>query len=101
MKDLRFASNIRHRTILFPGIGETLDALDQRGVRWGVVTNKTEALASQLLSALDLASRCGCIVGRDTGYLTTDDRPDSWGATELADSPFALMGILDRWGLSP
>lgn len=53
-------------TILFPGIGEILDDLDERGVRWGIVTNKVARLTEPLVAQLGLDTRAGCIVSGDT-----------------------------------
>jgi 2-phosphoglycolate phosphatase len=52
-------------TRLFPGMDLVLERLEQLGIRWGVVTNKSSGLAKQLLTDLDLAGRCACIVGGD------------------------------------
>jgi N-acetyl-D-muramate 6-phosphate phosphatase len=54
------------RTTLFDGVAELLDALDMRGVSWGIVTNKQERFTLPLLQELDLARRAGCIVSGDT-----------------------------------
>jgi phosphoglycolate phosphatase len=43
-----------------------LDALDDMGVRYAVVTNKRENLARPLLDALDLTPRLATIIGGDT-----------------------------------
>ncbi|ACC69924.1 HAD-IA family hydrolase [Paraburkholderia phymatum] len=53
-------------TILFPGIGEILDDLDVRGVRWGIVTNKVARLTEPLIAQLGLDTRAGCVVSGDT-----------------------------------
>lgn len=53
-------------TTLFPGITELLDALDARGVRWGIVTNKVGRLTVPLVEQLGLAARAGCVVSGDT-----------------------------------
>lgn len=52
-------------TALFNGMDAVLTKLESHGINWGVVTNKSTTLAQQLLSYLDLASRCVCIIGRD------------------------------------
>ena len=49
-------------TYLFPGIQETLFALEARGVRWGIVTNKPDWLTLPLLSHLGLLKRACCVV---------------------------------------
>lgn len=53
-------------TTLFPGIAQLLDALDARGVRWGIVTNKVGRLTLPLVAQLGLAARAGCVVSGDT-----------------------------------
>jgi phosphoglycolate phosphatase len=61
-----YESNIHRESRLFPGIPELLDAIEARGLRWGVVTNKAERLARLLLGRLGVADRAACIVGGDT-----------------------------------
>ncbi|MEM5435234.1 HAD-IA family hydrolase [Paraburkholderia diazotrophica] len=53
-------------TTLFPGIGDILDELDARGVRWGIVTNKVARLTEPLVAQLGLDTRAGCVVSGDT-----------------------------------
>lgn len=50
----------------FDGIAELLDALEADGVRWGIVTNKPEYLARQLMPMLGWRERCGVLIGGDT-----------------------------------
>jgi len=63
---LLYETNICRETLLFPGIAELLDALEARGLHWGVVTNKAEHLARLLLEQLRMASRAACIIGGDS-----------------------------------
>jgi phosphoglycolate phosphatase len=51
---------------LFPGMDETLEALERRGRRWGIVTNKIARFTDPLIAALGLAERAACIVSGDT-----------------------------------
>ena len=51
---------------MFAGLESLLDQLDDAGCPWGVVTNKPEHLTDPLLEALDLATRCACVVSGDT-----------------------------------
>jgi 2-phosphoglycolate phosphatase len=53
-------------TALFDGVAELLDALDQRGLRWGIVTNKASRFTAPVVAALGLAHRAGTIVSGDT-----------------------------------
>lgn len=50
----------------FPGMAELVDRLEGAGLRWGIVTNKSEQLAVPLLQQLGYAQRAGCIIGGDT-----------------------------------
>ena len=61
-----YESCLTVNTAPFAGMAELLDALDDAGTRWGVVTNKPGYLAEPLLAALDLARRCASIVSGDT-----------------------------------
>jgi 2-phosphoglycolate phosphatase len=61
-----YRQNIRVHTQPYPGIEQLIEELDARQLPWGVVTNKTESLATTLLSHFPFAQRCGCIVGCDT-----------------------------------
>jgi phosphoglycolate phosphatase len=61
-----YAERVCGETRLFDGIAELLAALDQRGLAWGVVTNKPERFTVPLLEALELRARAACVVGGDT-----------------------------------
>lgn len=61
-----YADALCIHTCLFPGMSELLDSLAQRGIAWGVVTNKAERFARPIVEALGLADRCACVVGGDT-----------------------------------
>lgn len=61
-----YAGAICERTILFPGVDELLDRLDASSLKWGIVTNKFTSLTLQLLEAMALRHRPGCIVCGDT-----------------------------------
>ena len=50
----------------FDGIEPLLDAIESAGCRWGIVTNKPEYLAVQLLPLLGWQRRCAVLVGGDT-----------------------------------
>jgi N-acetyl-D-muramate 6-phosphate phosphatase len=51
---------------LFPGVPETLAALESAAVPWGIVTNKPGWLTGPLLVALGLAGRAGTVISGDT-----------------------------------
>ena len=53
-------------TTLFDGVGDTLEAIEARGMRWGIVTNKFERFTTPVVAALGLAGRAAVVVGGDT-----------------------------------
>lgn len=61
-----YRQNLFVQTRPFEGVPELLGALDVRGVPWGVVTNKSEALTRPLLGQAGLLNRAACIVCGDT-----------------------------------
>jgi phosphoglycolate phosphatase len=61
-----YERDICRETRLFPGTGELLDAIEKRGLRWGIVTNKAERLARLLLAELGMSGRAACIIGGDS-----------------------------------
>jgi phosphoglycolate phosphatase len=61
-----YAADIARHTRLYPGAGETLDALRVGGYRLAICTNKPEGLALQLLDRLGVLPMFDAIVGADT-----------------------------------
>jgi phosphoglycolate phosphatase len=62
----RYAARLTERTRPFDGVPALIQALVQRGLRWGVVTNKARRLTEPLTAALPLFASAGCIVSGDT-----------------------------------
>jgi N-acetyl-D-muramate 6-phosphate phosphatase len=50
----------------FDGVEVLLGAIEAAGSRWGIVTNKPEYLARQVLPLLDWDRRCAILIGGDT-----------------------------------
>lgn len=61
-----YRANIARETRLFEGMSPLLDTLEQRGLNWGVVTNKPAWLTEPLLEALGVKHRAAAIVSGDT-----------------------------------
>jgi len=61
-----YRDNISRLTRPFAGIEDLLDALEKRGINWGIVTNKPGWLTDPLLKDLDLYDRAVAIVSGDT-----------------------------------
>jgi N-acetyl-D-muramate 6-phosphate phosphatase len=62
----RYEENICVQTTLFPGVAEVLNALDQKQIAWGIVSNKIERYVRLLARALQLDARSSCLVGGDS-----------------------------------
>lgn len=53
-------------SVLFPGLPELIDVLDQHERPWGIVTNKPQRMTDPLLTHLGLSGRAGCAISGDT-----------------------------------
>jgi phosphoglycolate phosphatase len=58
-----YAEHICVDTRLFPGVEDLIEA---RGLRWGIVTNKSTSLTRLVVKELGLAGRAACVVCGDT-----------------------------------
>ncbi|MEO8938458.1 MAG: HAD-IA family hydrolase [Burkholderiaceae bacterium] len=72
---------------LFDGMPDVLDALETRGVAWGIVTNKAMRYTKPLTEWLGLATRAGAIVGGDTTPFAKPHPAPLLHAARLLDLP--------------
>ena len=83
-----YAEDICVDTRLFPGMDALLAAIEARGLRWGIVTNKSTNLTRLLVAALKLETRVACVVcGDTTPYLKPNPASLLHAAQELALAP--------------
>jgi N-acetyl-D-muramate 6-phosphate phosphatase len=61
-----YERNLARSSALFPGISLLLDDIEDKGLAWGIVTNKAERFTFPLLRALRLMDRAGCVICGDT-----------------------------------
>ena len=61
-----YAKNLCLETRVFPGVSELVARLQERGIKWGIVTNKAERFAKPLMHLLGFAEHCACVIGGDT-----------------------------------
>lgn len=54
------------RTYVFDGIAELIDALKNRGLRWGVVTNKSSRFTEPLTRTMPLFASAAAVISGDT-----------------------------------
>ncbi|WP_095011657.1 HAD hydrolase-like protein [Tsuneonella mangrovi] len=84
-----YAQNNAVHTRPYPGVRETLDALDAMGVKSAVVTNKFEEFARSILTQMGLAERFVTIIGGnslgkgpDGSFLAKPAPEPLWAAQE-------------------
>jgi len=60
-----YQQDLCSRTQPYPGMVSVLDALSERGVQWGIVTNKLRFLAEPLVAEVGIAQDCAVVIGGD------------------------------------
>jgi phosphoglycolate phosphatase len=63
---IHYEAGLAVTTRLFDGVDTMLEAIEARGLAWGIVTNKAERYTGPVVVALGLAHRAGTIVCGDT-----------------------------------
>ena len=61
-----YTQHICQRTKLFDGMDALIEGLEQRGLPWGIVTNKPHRFTQPLMQALGMASRAACLISGDS-----------------------------------
>jgi phosphoglycolate phosphatase len=91
-----YAEAICVDTQLFAGIDALLEAIDARGLRWGIVTNKSTVLTRQLLAEMKIAERPACVVcGDSTPHLKPHPASLQLAARELQLDPAECIYVGD------
>ena len=60
-----YRQHLADNSRLFDGMEKVLSAIETRGLRWGVVTNKPFFYAEPLMQALGLSERCSALICPD------------------------------------
>jgi phosphoglycolate phosphatase len=81
-----YAERVCEHTRLFPGIGELLETLRAREIRWGIVTNKATRFTEQIVSKLRLNPDC-VACGDTTAHLKPHPASLLHAAEQLKLSP--------------
>lgn len=84
----RYEQRMLEATAVFAEVWAMLDAVEARGVPWGIVTNKSLRFAEPMTRALGLAARAAALVGGDS---TPHTKPH----------PAPLLEAARRLGLEP
>jgi N-acetyl-D-muramate 6-phosphate phosphatase len=91
-----YAAEVCVDTRLFPGMEELLAGIEARGLRWGIVTNKSTRLTRLVVKALGLETRAACVVcGDTTPHLKPNPASLLHAAKELALAPPACVYLGD------
>jgi len=91
-----YAADICVASALFDGIATLLGELDQRKIRWGIVTNKVTHLTEPLVALLGLAESTGCIVcGDTTAHPKPHPAPLLHAAQTIGVHPSAIVYVGD------
>ena len=91
-----YADAICVDTRLFPGMELLLDEIEKRGLRWGIVTNKSARFTHEIIAALGLTRRAACVVSGDTTpHLKPHPASLLHAAKELALEPAACVYLGD------
>ena len=61
-----YTAHICDHTKLFDGMAQLINTLEQRGLKWGIVTNKPHRFTVPLMQALGYAERASCLISGDT-----------------------------------
>lgn len=78
-----YRQELGRHSALFEGVKPLLAAIEDDGALWGIVTNKPEYLARDILLRLDWQERCAVLIGGDT-------------LTERKPHPLPLLVAADR-----
>ena len=91
-----YAQHICDHTVLFPGGLELLQALETRGLPWGVVTNKPARFTLPLMQALKLEQRAACIISGDTtAHSKPHPEPLLTASAQVSAPPAACLYVGD------
>ncbi len=82
-----YEANLAVETVPFAGALDAVDTLREMGVRVGIVTNKFEGLAQELLTQLGIRDRFDCLIGGDT-----------LGKGSAKPSPAPIHALVERLG---
>jgi N-acetyl-D-muramate 6-phosphate phosphatase len=77
----RYAAHSLVHTAVFDGMSAVLAALEQRGLHWGIVTNKAERFTHPVVAGLGLNQRAAVVISGDT---TPHSKPHPAPLTEAA-----------------
>jgi len=63
---VNYEQNLVVHTALFKGVQELIDSLKERGLEWGIVTNKSERFTKPIVKKIPLLSLAKTVISGDT-----------------------------------
>ena len=83
----RYEAALAIHSRLFDGVTDVLDAIEAKGLVWGIVTNKAMRFTQPLTELLGLSTRAGAVVGGDTTPFAKPHPAPLLRAAEMLDIP--------------
>ena len=85
------------RSTLYPGMDKLLLLLEERGIQWGVVTNKPEQFSIPLLQSLGIRERCQTLICPEhVTFTKPHPEPLLLACTQLGCQPSAGVYVGDH-----
>ena len=93
---LNYEAKMLERTHAFVGVAALIEALRERGLRWGVVTNKASRFTNPLVRAMPLFATAEAVVSGDTTpHAKPHPEPLFEAARRLGVEPSACVYVGD------
>jgi 2-phosphoglycolate phosphatase len=93
---LRYEACLTQRTRPFPGVEQLLESLVQRGLLWGIVTNKAQRFTSPIVRSLRLLDSASTVIcGDTTAHAKPHPEPLLEAARQLSLSPSECIYVGD------
>jgi phosphoglycolate phosphatase len=86
--------NVCVATRLFPGMKDTIEKMKERGVAWGIVTNKSSRFTHRIVQGLAVSPDC-VVCGDSTPHLKPHPAPLTLAAEQLALAPAQCIYVGD------
>jgi phosphoglycolate phosphatase len=91
-----YERRLTHSTFAFDGVGELIASIVAKGMKWGVVTNKSVRFTAPLTGSMQLFSSAGAIVSGDTTpYAKPHPEPLFEAARRLSVAPQSCIYVGD------
>lgn len=91
-----YEARMTRSTIVFDGVAQLVNNLQQRGLRWGIVTNKSQRFTNPLVAAIaDFSSAAVVVSGDTTPHSKPHPEPLLFAARSLGVLPAQCLYVGD------